>query len=140
VRYLISKKQVWKSDQIANVTTVAREGKTVGIKETPKKPTHDSHPNPYSQIFFLTGLVTSEGLHLSEEVALRNGTEDANQDRGSYKRTKQRLEEDRILNLSESGFLDPDLAIKDLANNVTFLVLGNPRLVFIAVLGVLAIE
>ena len=67
------------------------------------------------------------------EVAVRDGAKDADNDAGKYQGSQDRLNENGILNLTKSWLLDPDLAIKDLTNDVAFLVLGNPGLIFEAV-------
>jgi hypothetical protein len=62
-------------------------------------------------------------------VALGKRTEDTDSNRRNNKRTEDGLHEDGVLDLAKSGFLDPDLAVKDLADNVALLVAGHPRLV-----------
>jgi len=46
------------------------------------------------------------------------------------------LDKDGVLDLAESGLLNPDFAVKDLADKVTLLVPRNPRLVLITVAAV----
>ena len=43
------------------------------------------------------------------------------------------LTEDSVLDLPKRRLLDPDLAIKDFADHVTFLVFGNPGFVFVTI-------
>lgn len=43
------------------------------------------------------------------------------------------MQEDGVLDLSQSRLLDPDFTIKDLAYEVALLILRNPRLIFVAV-------
>lgn len=64
-----------------------------------------------------------------EEVASRNGAEDADCNTAEDERTKDRLDEDSILDLAESGLLNPDLAVEDLADDVALLVFGDPWLI-----------
>ncbi len=45
------------------------------------------------------------------------------------------LEEDGILDLAESWLLDPNFTIENLADYVAFLVFGDPRFIFIAVVA-----
>lgn len=61
------------------------------------------------------------------------GAEDADNDDRDDERSEKRLHEYRVLDLAQSRFLDPNFTIKHLSNNVAFVVLGNPRLVLIAV-------
>lgn len=65
-----------------------------------------------------------------EEVALRDGTEDADSHTRDDQSTQDGLDEDGILYLAQSRLLDPDFAIEDFANNVALLIPGNPWLVF----------
>lgn len=71
-------------------------------------------------------------VHLSKEPTVRHGTKDANHNTRHQKCTHQTLNEDGILNLSQRRLLDPNFTVKDFADNVAFLVLGDPRLIFIA--------
>ncbi len=63
---------------------------------------------------------------------LRQRDENPHQHSRRNRRDPQSLQEDGILNLSERWFLDPDLTIKDFANEVAFLVSRHPRLVLVA--------
>ena len=63
------------------------------------------------------------------KVTPRHSTEDADKDRAQDKRAQDGLQENRILNLAERGFLDPDLAVEDLAHEVALTVARHPRLV-----------
>lgn len=65
-------------------------------------------------------------------IPLRKRNENADGNGSGYKRTKNSLEEDCVLDLSQSRFLDPDLTIKDFTQDVAFLVFGDPGLVLIA--------
>ena len=69
----------------------------------------------------------------SEKSTFGNGDEYANRDRGDDERTAQSLEADCILNLAESWFLDPNLTVENFTNDISFLVFGNPWLVFVIV-------
>jgi hypothetical protein len=69
-------------------------------------------------------------LSALEVVALGNGTEDTDSYSGDDESADDSLNEDGILDLAESRFLDPDFAVEDLADNVALLVPGDPWLVF----------
>ena len=69
-----------------------------------------------------------------------NRNEDPHHNGRAADGTDDGLEADRILNLPQRGLLDPYLPVKDFADNVTFLVLRDPRLVFVAVPGTEAIK
>lgn len=71
-------------------------------------------------------------MHL-KVVAFRESAENANRDGSDDQRTSKSLQEDGVLDLPESRLLDPDLAIEDLADDVAFLVFGDPGFVFVAV-------
>jgi hypothetical protein len=64
-----------------------------------------------------------------EEVAVRHGTEDADEDARQDECSEQTLQEDRVLNLAKRRLLDPNLAVEDFADDVAFRVLGDPGLV-----------
>lgn len=66
-------------------------------------------------------------------VSFRDGAEDGDDHAGQDERAKESLQENRVLDLSQGRFFDPDLTIKDFANDVAPLVLRNPRLIFVAV-------
>lgn len=70
-----------------------------------------------------------------EEVACGDGAEDADGNTTNYERAEDGLDEDGVLDLAESGLLDPDLAVENLAHNVSLLVFGDPRLVLPRVAG-----
>jgi hypothetical protein len=77
---------------------------------------------------------------LLEFVALRNGTEDTDDDCSNDHSCDDGLQKDGILDLSESWLLDPYLTVKDLPNEIPLLVFRNPWLVFVAVTRPKAIE
>ena len=64
---------------------------------------------------------------------MRYSTEDANDHDRKNERAKYRLHEDGVLDLAEGRLLDPNFAVEYLADDVALFVLGNPRLVLIAV-------
>ena len=66
-------------------------------------------------------------------AAFWDSTEDPYRDGRDDQRTSNSLQEDGVLDLPESWLLDPDFAIQDFADNVAFLILGNPGFVFVAV-------
>lgn len=66
-----------------------------------------------------------------KEVSTRHVDENRRQDTAKQKRSKHRLDENRILDLSQRRLLDPDLAIKDLSHNIALLVLDNPWLILV---------
>ena len=68
-----------------------------------------------------------------EEISFRYCNEETHRDGGDDKRTSKGLDEDGILNLAESWFLDPNLTIENLTDHVSFLILSNPWFVFVAV-------
>lgn len=68
-----------------------------------------------------------------EVVSIRESAEDASDDDGQDKRAEDRLQKDGVLNLAEGWLLNPDFAIKDLADNIALLVFGDPWLVLVAV-------
>lgn len=74
------------------------------------------------------------GLH-SIETASGKGAEDANDNAREDQTTQDGLQEDGVLDLAESGLLDPDLAVEDLSDDVALLILGHPGFVFVAVAG-----
>jgi hypothetical protein len=77
---------------------------------------------------------------LLEFVALRDGTEDADDDCSNDHGCDDGLQKDGILDLSESWLLDPHLTVEDLPDEIPLLVFCNPWLVFIAVTRPKAIE
>jgi hypothetical protein len=77
---------------------------------------------------------------LLEFVALRDGTEDTNDDCSNDHGYDDGLQKDGILDLSESWLLDPHLTVEDLPDEIPLLVFCNPWLVFIAVTRPKAIE
>ena len=64
---------------------------------------------------------------------MRQRHKDTDTHAGDEKSAKQSLDEDGILNLSEGRLLDPNLTVEHLADEIPFLVPGNPRLILIAV-------
>lgn len=74
------------------------------------------------------------------KTSLRNCDEDANGDGGNDNGAKNRLDEDGILDLAQSRFLDPNLTVEYLADDVTLLVLDDPGLIFIIVAGAETVE
>lgn len=66
-------------------------------------------------------------------VALWKGTENSHRDGSDDQCTSKSLQEDGVLDLPESRLLNPDFAIKDLTDDVAFLVFGDPGFVFVAV-------
>lgn len=79
----------------------------------------------------VTGI--AERLHRSIEVAVWHRAKDTDEDCRKDKCSNECLDEDGVLNLAESGLLDPNFTVEDLPNDIAFLVLGNPRLVLVAV-------
>lgn len=69
----------------------------------------------------------------SEEVAFGNCAKDANSHARDYEGAENGLDEDGILDLAKSRLLNPDLAIKDLADKVALLVTRHPWLVFVRI-------
>ncbi len=67
------------------------------------------------------------------DVSLWKGTEDAHGDGSDDQSTANGLQEYRVLDLAEGRFLNPDLTIQDLAEDVTLLVSGHPWFVLVAV-------
>lgn len=67
------------------------------------------------------------------EISLGNGAEDTHGDSSDDQCTNNGLQEDCVLDLAESGLLDPDFAIQDFADEITLLVFSNPRFVFVAI-------
>ncbi len=74
----------------------------------------------------------AEDMHLVV-VAFWQCTEDSHRDGSDDQRTPESLHEDGVLDFPKSRLLDPDFAIKDLADDVAFLVFGDPGFVFVAV-------
>lgn len=70
-----------------------------------------------------------------EEVARGNSAKDADSNAADNERTKNGLDKDRVLDLAESGLLDPNFAVKHLADDIALLVLGDPGLVLPRVAG-----
>ena len=62
-----------------------------------------------------------------------DSTEDPHRDGRDDQRTSDSLQEDGVLDLPKSWLLDPDFAIQDFADDVPFLVFGNPGFVLVAV-------
>lgn len=69
------------------------------------------------------------------EVAPGNHNKDHHQDRRAQDRTEDSLNEDGVLDLAKGGFLDPDLTVEDLADDVALVVLGDPGFVLVASVG-----
>lgn len=72
------------------------------------------------------------------KTAVWYGTEDTNNDERKNEGTENGLQENGVLDLAKGGLLDPDFAIKHLADEIALLVLGNPRLILVTVAGVLS--
>ena len=68
-----------------------------------------------------------------ESVAFRNRTEHTDYDGSDNECYNDSLQEDGVLNLSESWLLNPHFTVEYFADNISLLVLHNPWLVFIAV-------
>ena len=64
---------------------------------------------------------------------MRQRHKDADTHAGNEKSAEQSLDEDGILDLSKGRLLDPYFAVKDLADEISFLIPGNPRLILVAV-------
>lgn len=62
-----------------------------------------------------------------------DGTENTSQNTRTEESTEDSLDEDRVLDLAQRGLLDPNLTVKDFADDVALLVSCNPRLIFVAV-------
>lgn len=67
------------------------------------------------------------------EIAMWNGAEDTSEDGGDDECSEKRLDENSVLDLTKSRFIDPDLAVEDFAEDIALLVLRDPGLVFVAV-------
>ena len=65
-----------------------------------------------------------------EVVALGDGAEDADGHGGDDEGTDDGLDEDGVLDLAESRFLNPDFAVKHLSDNIALLISGDPWLIF----------
>ena len=66
-------------------------------------------------------------------AAFGDSTEDPHRDGRDDQRTSYGLQEDGVLDLPESGLLNPDFPIQDFADDVALLILGNPGFVLEAV-------
>lgn len=64
-------------------------------------------------------------------MSTRHVDENRRQNTAKQKGRKHRLDENRVLDLSQRRLLDPDLTIKNLADHIALLVLDNPRLILI---------
>lgn len=62
-----------------------------------------------------------------------NCAEDADKNDGKDEGAKDRLKKDGVLDLTQSGLLNPDFTVKDLADDVALFVSRNPWLIFVAV-------
>lgn len=69
----------------------------------------------------------------SKEITTRHQNKDQNQQTRSKQSCQHGLHKDGVLDLPQRGLLDPDLAVKDLADNVALLVLDDPGLILVAV-------
>lgn len=96
--------------------------------------TNPSQANPRTEEFCFG---SKEHLEL---VSLGNCTEDADYDGRDDDRYDDGLQEDGVLDLAKSGFLNPHLAVEHLADNIALVVFGNPWFVFVAVMGAKAVE
>lgn len=74
----------------------------------------------------------AEHMHLIV-VAFWDRTEYSHGDRRDDQRASKSLHEDGVLDLPKSRLLDPDFAIKHFADDVAFLVFGNPWFVFMTI-------
>ena len=72
-------------------------------------------------------------MNILEQIAMRHSAEHASDDGRNNKRAKDSLKEDGILDLAQRRLLNPNLTIKDLADDVSLLVLCDPWLVLVAV-------
>lgn len=75
-----------------------------------------------------------------EKVPVGHGAEDADDDEGKSEGAADSLQKDGVLNLAKSRLLDPDLTVEHLADEVALFILGDPRLVLVAVAGSKRIE
>lgn len=74
----------------------------------------------------------AEHMHLIV-VAFGKCTKYSHGNRSDDQCTSKGLHEDGVLDLTKSGLLDPDFAIKNFTDDVAFLVFGDPGLVFVTV-------
>jgi hypothetical protein len=86
------------------------------------------------------GLSTPDIGKTLEEAAMRYRAENADDDDGHDQSARNGLQEDSVLNLAQGRLLDPDLAVKDFADDVAPVVLGDPRFVFVAIAGGVRLE
>lgn len=73
-------------------------------------------------------------------IPFRESAEDPNRDGSDDQGTTDGLQEDGILDLAEGWLLDPYLTIKDFADDVALLVLGDPWLIFVGICTTEAID
>ena len=79
-------------------------------------------------------------LAISHIPAFRNNNEDSCDNPSNEERDENGLKKDHILNLSQSRLLNPNLAIKDFADDVALLILDNPRGILVRVGGLNTID
>lgn len=96
---------------------------------------HSKATAPSEEIRAHSSATIAAGEHLYPlvEVAFWNENEDDHKDGRTDKGTKTSLEEDGVLNLAQGGFLDPDLAVEDLSDDIALLIFRDPGLIFVAV-------
>ena len=73
-------------------------------------------------------------------VAFWKSDEDGHAHGRDDNRTSNCLYENGVLDLAKSWLLNPDLTIEYLPKDVAFLVLGDPRFIFITVIAAKAVE
>ena len=73
-------------------------------------------------------------------VPFGKGDKDGHADCRDNDGTADGLQEDGVLNLAKCWLLDPDLTVEDFTKDVTFLVLGDPRFILVAVGAAEAVE
>lgn len=73
-------------------------------------------------------------------MSVGDSNKDGRQRAAQQQRSKNGLDKDGVLDLAQSRLLDPHLTVKDLAYNITLLVLDNPRLILVAVVGAKRVE
>ena len=101
------------------------------LQRQSSSPLYDHSPNSAIHLYMHSIQPKNSSLDpfiSSEEVAMRDSAEDTDDDARRHERTNNGLNEDGVLNLAESGFLDPNLAIENLPNHVALLITRYPRL------------
>lgn len=79
-------------------------------------------------------------LRRLEEVALRNSNEDGSGDGSDGDGDEDCLDENCVLNGTKSRFLNPYFTIEDLADDISVIVFGDPRLILVAVVRAKTVE